>query len=209
MNECYENEIRWPTKEERKESYGLFSVHEKAIAALDGTHCRIRIPKDDQSTYFSSYKKYHTQNFIIAVDGLGLVCYIAGPFPGKYNDRGVFNTLPFTNPSFDMLSDDECILVDGGFRGNGNVLYPYNKTELLIGDEAEKRRKIQFNEEFVKSRVLVEHCIHRVKNRAQVLASTFTKYRIKQRDLFFAAAKLYNRTRTLRLKYQLNHENLL
>jgi len=43
--------IAWPDAEEREQLYGYFSLYEKAVAVLDGTHCEIRVPTSSRTTH--------------------------------------------------------------------------------------------------------------------------------------------------------------
>jgi uncharacterized protein YdcH (DUF465 family) len=65
---AWNDETEWPDEEERRMYYNRFSLYDKIVACLDGTHCRIRVPVDneDEAKHFSGYKKYHTQNYLIA-----------------------------------------------------------------------------------------------------------------------------------------------
>ena len=106
MNEAWKDEVRWPSREDREELHGLFSCHPKAVAAIDGTHCRIDVPDshDREDTCYSAYKKYHTQNYLVCCDAFGFVVYIGGPFDGRFNDRECFLASSFCDGDARMLS---------------------------------------------------------------------------------------------------------
>jgi hypothetical protein len=194
------DELQWPDAEERKLFYNLFPIYEKAVIVLDGTHCQIQIPfeLEDEESYYSSYKHYHTQLYLIYIDPHGFFRRIEGPWPGKNADRAVFMQSDVYANSSEYLAKDEMILVDGGFRGEGPILYPYNKTELeKAGDEKEKYKA--YNELLTESRSLVEHAIHRLKSRAAILASRFMKDKAKQLKIVQCAAMLFNWTRKIRI----------
>jgi len=72
-----------------------------------------------QSGIYSGYKKYHSQNYVIAVDAYGFILYISQPFAGRGNDRGAFNTTPFARSDCPLVSPGELIIVDGGLPGDG------------------------------------------------------------------------------------------
>ena len=184
----------------RKQSYGLFACCPTAFALLDGTHCRIRIPVDNQSAYYSAYKKYHTQNYFIAVDAHGFILYISEPFPGRSNDRGAFNTTPFASSDCSLVSPHEYIIVDGGFPGDGPLLQPFTRPSIKKVQNAEVRQQmIMANENLSLDRALVEHCIHTLKNRAQSLADRYSRTRERQAFLMQAAARIVNRILLLRM----------
>jgi hypothetical protein len=195
-----DDELQWPEAEERKLFYDLFPIYEKAVLVLDGTQCQVRIPFEfeDEEGYSSSYKQHHTQLYLIYIDPHGFFRRIEGPWPGNSMDRAVFIQSDVYVNSSNYLAKDEMILVDDGFRGKGPILYPYNKTELeKAGDEKHKCKA--FNEVLSESRSLVEHAIHRLKNRAAILASRFMKDEAKQLKIVKCAAMLFNWTRKIRI----------
>jgi len=79
--DAWAEEVSWPDAEERRLLYGFFTCHEKAVGALDGTHCQISVPYFKEDRSMSGYKKFHT-SYMICVDGLGFVIYTAGPTAG-------------------------------------------------------------------------------------------------------------------------------
>jgi hypothetical protein len=192
--------VRWPDADERKQSHGLFACCPTAIAVIDGTHCRIRVPVDNQSAHYSAYKKYHTQNYFIAVDAHGFILYISEAFPGRSNDRGSFNTTPFATNNCPLVSPNELIIVDGGFPGDGPLLQPFTKPQIRKQrDEHIRQEMINANEMLTLDRALVEHCIHTLKNRAQSLADRYSRTRERQAFLMQAAARVVNRILLLRM----------
>ena len=197
--------MSWPDAEERRCLHGFFSSCPTAVGVLDGTHCQIRIPTYQEHDYYSGYKHYHTQNYIICADALGFVTYIKGPFEGRGNDRAALNETPFVHRDCELLSEGELILVDGGFKGPGHTLHQFTATEFMADmSEEEKKRFRAFNEDFTHNRSPIEHCIHKVKNRAQSLAYRFPRARDRQAALFTAAAKIYNRSRRVRMEHALS-----
>jgi hypothetical protein len=101
-----------------------------------------------------------------------------------------------------MLSEGEVILTDGGFIGPGPHLVPFTQPALNAAtSERERQRMTEFNQVLTINRSMIEHCIHKVKNRAQALASRFSRSRHIQMDLVQAAARLYNRTPRMRMQY--------
>jgi hypothetical protein len=203
VNDAWAGEMTWPDAEERQSLHGFFSSCEKAVGVLDGTHCQIQVPVVEEGRYHSQYKNFHTQNYLICADALGFVIYTDGPFDGKDNDRSAFNTTPFVQPVCPLLSEGEVILVDGGFAGPGHALHQFTQRELKNLTLEEKERVASFNEDFAHNRSPIEHCIHRVKNRAQALARRWPRTLHRQSELFTAAVKVYNRCRRLRMEHAL------
>lgn len=199
--DAWAEEVSWPDAEERRLLYGFFTCHEKAVGALDGTHCQISVPYFKEDRSMSGYKKFHTQNYMICVDGLGFVIYTAGPFEGMANDRAALNTTPFVEFPCPMLSEGELILTDGGFAGDGEILHQFTQNELARLTADERQNAASWNEDFGYNRTLIEHCIHRIKTRTQALAHRWQRDVSRQSELFSASCRLYNRLRRLRLEY--------
>jgi hypothetical protein len=205
VNDTWAGEVTWPDAEERQLLYGFFSSCEKAVGVLDGTHCQIKVPDTEEGKYHSTYKKFHTQNYLICADALGFIIWHAGPYGGHDNDRAIFNNTPFVQPDCPLLSDGEMILVDGGFAGEGHIIHQFTQKELEALTEEERRRFSWFNEDFTHNRSPIEHCIHRVKNRAQALAKRWPRALHRQGELLSASVKMYNRIRRLRMEHALSH----
>jgi hypothetical protein len=200
INRVYLSEIAWPDAEERAACYGLLSLHDKAIGLCDGTHCMIDVPIDieDENSYYSGYKKGHTQSYLIWVNVLGFIIKVAGPFPGRLSDRGTYNTTDIADPKNGLLTSGEYIIADGGLQGEGQFLLPIRITDIKKSEEEKKLDMIDYNQEVGDNRSLVEHCIHVIKSRAQVLQKRYSRGRAKQSDLFYASAKLVNRIKRYR-----------
>jgi hypothetical protein len=209
VNAVWVDEVHWPDAEERRSLYGFFSSCPTAVGVLDGTHCQIEVPVMEEGSFYSGYKNFHTQNWLICADALGFVTWFSGPFPGNSTDRTLFNNTPFAVDDCPLLSKDEVILVDGGFRGEGHIIHQFTQGELLSLTEEERERVASFNEDFLHNRSPIEHCIHRVKSRAQALTKRWPRTLDKQGYLFSAAVKLYNRCRRMRLNYRLHGEKEL
>ena len=205
MNEVWKDEVRWPSKEERKELYGLFSCHDKAVACIDGTHCRIDVPvsPDDEESAYSGYKHYHTQNFLLCCDAFGFILHIAGPYSGSWNDRQCFLASDFMNASLHMLEEGEKIITDGGFSGYPMNIHPFSAVDLELVEEEDRQRMISFNEEITLNRSLNEHVNHQLKARAQALAGKWSRSTVRQRDVLLVAARFANRVKRLRMEYRL------
>jgi len=200
ITHVFADEVYWPDAEERKQSYGHFSIDEKAVALLDGTHCRIRVPYHDESSYFSAYKNYHTQNYLIAVNAFGFILYVSKPFKGRGNDRGALNTTEFSRDDCKYVSPGEVIVVDGGFPGTGPLLQPFTKPQIKnVRNRLLQAKMIMQNHELSLDRSKVEHFIHVLKNRAQSLAQRYSRARERQGRLVQAAARIVNRILLLRI----------
>jgi len=204
MNEVLADCISWPTPSEREALYGRMSVHQHAIAVLDGTHCRTQAPEQYNNTYYSGYKHSHTQNYLCCVDYMGMIVYVEGPFPGRPNDRECFNRSDLSRNRDNYLSGDEQILADGGFIGGPGLLVPIHKdTYSQPMDEQARRGMMSYNEEFTANRLIVEDVFGWLKQRACILNTAWARRLDKQAAIFKAACKLHNFTRMMRLDFAL------
>ena len=205
MNEVWKDEVRWPDEQERKQMHGMFSCHDKAVACIDGTHCRIDVPHnpDDEESAYSGYKHYHTQNFLLCCDAFGFIVHIAGPYSGSWNDKQCFLASDFMNSELNMLSEGEKLITDGGFSGYEMNFHPYSTTDLAVVGENERQRMISVNEEITLNRSLNEHVNHQLKARAQALAGKWSRSTVRQRDVLLVAARFANRIKRLRMEYRL------
>ena len=201
MLDAWVDEVSWPDAEERRLLYGFFTCYEKAVGVLDGTHCQISVPYFKEERSLSSYKKFHTQNYMICADALGFVIYTAGPFEGMANDRAALNTTPFVQLDCPLLSDGEVILTDGGFAGDGAIMHQFTQKELAKLSAEEREAAALWNEDFLHNRTAIEHCIHRIKSRTQALTFRWRRELSKQSELFEASCRIYNRVRRERLQH--------
>jgi hypothetical protein len=205
MNYVWREEVRWPSKEEREELHGLFSCDEKAVGCIDGTHCRIDVPdnEEDEESCYSGYKHYHTLNYLLCCDAFGRILHIAGPFNGSWNDKQCFLASDFMDPESNMLEPDERLITDGGFSGFKMNIYPFNAQQLQEATPEDRAVMVSFNEEIVLNRSLNEHVNHQLKSRAQALAGKWSRSVVRQRDVFMVAARFANRVKRLRMEYKL------
>jgi hypothetical protein len=198
-------EIHWPDAQERSCLYGLFSIDDKAIGVLDGTHCEIRVPTNDEEEYYSGYKKMCSQNYLVVVNVLGLVVYFDGPYAGRYNDRGIYNNCDLAINTATYFSSGEKILADGGFIGGLPLIVPATKVDIRSAATEEERKRLRvYNREFGLNRSLVEHTIHFVKDRARLLTMRWPKAAIKQAKYLKAGICIYNYIRFQRIKAAIN-----
>lgn len=195
IKQRFADEIRWPNAEERKDMHGGFAVHPQAVAAFDGTHLEIRRPSSaTEEMYYSSHKHRHSQNFLIGVDCYGFIVYLSDPKPGRSNDRTLWNDSYIANHLSEFLSKGECLLVDGGFKGDGPLLRARDKKEMSAASSADELIQWwDFNTEFVRDRSLVEHVIGRVKGQSECLGHRFYGTREHQSLMMRASSCLYNR----------------
>jgi hypothetical protein len=204
MNAAWRDEIRWPDEEERKQLYGFFSCNEKAIACIDGTHCRIDVPAntEDEDSCFSTYKNYHSLNYLLCCDAFGVIRHLSGPFEGSFNDNLCFVASDFNNPALHMLNADEKLITDGGFAGFPMNLHPWTAPQMAAAAPAERKVMVSWNDEIKLNRALNEHVNHQLKSRVQALAGKWSRTMVRQGDIFMVAGRLLNRVKRVRLEYR-------
>lgn len=196
INNCYAAEIRWPNHEERQSLKGSLPICSEAICIADGSHFTIRRPKHHQKQYWSGHKRKHSLNYLFVVDAYSFIIMLEGPWKGRRNDRGCWNSSNLgQNPAL-FLDERDCVLVDGGFIGQGQLMFQYTKKEL---QKARTDRELQsarsFNEQFALDRTTVEHVIGSIKTCFPVLGGRFPLSRSMQPGTVRAAANIYNRIR--------------
>lgn len=173
--------VYWPDAVERRSLYNCLSLAEKAVAILDGTHCPVRKPSLNPKQYWSGHKHKYTQNYLIAVNYLGIVIYCDGPYPGHENDRGVYNQCKLAINPHHYLSENELVIADGGFFGGPHLICPIDITLIRsAANEDDKNWMIEFNRELKENRILVEDVLGWLKSRARVLEQKYARKKEKQ-----------------------------
>ena len=206
INEALDECIAWPTASEREALYGMMSVHEHAVAVLDGTHCEVQAPTHLDNLHYSGYKHKHTQNYLCYVDYMGMVIKVEGPWAGRPNDRACYNISDFKRNQSNFLTGDEQVLADGGFIGGPGLLVPihadtYDQPGL---DEQARHGMMKYNEEFTANRLIVEDVFGWLKARACIFSQPWARKLDKQGALFKAACRLHNFARLIRIDYALH-----
>ena len=147
------------------------------VGAIDGSHVRIRAPKDSAVDYFSRYQQH---DFIIqaVVNGQKLFLDFACGYPGSMHDARVLR-----RSAIFRRAEGGDILIAPTVNINGNEIGPY-----LVGDSAyplspwlmkpypegtRDRDEIKFNKELSSARVKVECAFGLIKSRWRILQKRF------------------------------------
>jgi len=147
------------------------------VGAIDGSHIRIKAPKDSAVDYFSRYQQH---DFIIqaVVDGRKLFMDFSAGYPGSMHDGRVLRRSAIYG-----RAEQGDILSMPTVDVNGHQLRPY-----LVGDSAypltpwlmkpypEGTRdvnEIQFNKELSSARVKVECAFGLIKSRWRIIQKRF------------------------------------
>lgn len=198
--QVYQGEIDWPDEEERELCKGMLISDHNAILLVDGTHCEIECPRnnEDDDLYFN-FKKTHSQFFLVWIDYLKFIRRVDGPFPGSRGDRGAINDTLMKEDLSKLFQPDEVILADGGFRGEGPFAVPF--TMPIINSQSNNEMKdalIWYNTFFGKERSINEHIMHEIKDRSRSLRDVWRREKELQAHLFKATCAFLNRIRRLR-----------
>ena len=147
------------------------------VGAIDGSHVRIKAPKDSAVDYFSRYQQH---DFIIqaVVNGQKLFLDFACGYPGSMHDARVLR-----RSAIFRGAEGGDILIAPTVNINGQEIGPY-----LIGDSAyplspwlmkpypegtRDRDEIKFNKELSSARVKVECAFGLIKSRWRILQKRF------------------------------------
>jgi hypothetical protein len=126
---------------------------EQCVGFLDSTCSEIRRPKENQDLYYRGDKAYHNILNQLVVDPLGRNIHLTFGGQGSRNDRGFFNESVLYSNQNEHFSPGEYLIADGGFRGNGSVVCPFNRNEVRGED---RNNRARFNQNLRSSRVTVE-----------------------------------------------------
>lgn len=205
VNSALDDELRWPSAEDRRSLYGFFSICDKAVAVMDGTHCELEEPTYDSRLYYNGHKHMTSQNFLVHVNVLGVVLKVEGPFPGRRNDRADYNDSEVAQHPNQFLSEGERIIADGGFVGGHPLIVPIHRTVIEREKNQERKARMEdINEELKDNRLLVEDVFSWLKARAKRLNFRYGRAREKQAGEFFAVCRVHNFVRRKRITAALN-----
>ena len=130
VNNAWADDVSWPDEEERQQTRGFFSSHDRAVGVLDSSHCQIQVPVVGR--HRNHPKQYRMLTYLICVDALGYVIHAAGPIGASEDDRAAFNSTLSVQRDGPLLSEGEVILVDGGFAAEARALHPFAEADLLV-----------------------------------------------------------------------------
>jgi hypothetical protein len=212
------DEIKWPTAAEQAAHYatydgifkgmvGIFDVIEWEIAKSTNS-------AKENATY-SGKAKTNTMKTLAVIDKNGYFIWYDPLAYGKRNDRDMFTSSDlylykgeyFSPMAVGGVLGFEFMASDGGFRGNGPLLYTYDN----LSDED----KVTFNLAFKEVRVGVENAFGRVQKWFPILGiqKSYWNYDEEMLELAVGAAmKLHNwmlRTRGLAYDAQNDPQNHL
>ena len=192
------NFIKFPsTLQEKKNSIDSFAGRSSlpnVIAAIDGTHIRIKAPKENQEDYFSRYHQYDVVCQGV-VDGHTRFLDIVAGFPGSMHDSRVLRNTKisrFLNEGFSVPQ----VKVNGKSVSPylvGNSAYPLMTTILKpFSDSTTDSAEKKFNIELSRAHVAVECAFGVLKSRFQILMKKIDDTLERSNQIIVACCVLHN-----------------
>ena len=157
INTVLANEIRWPDEEERQRlRSGYTGIFEGVVGIMDVTEHGIQKSQDNakESATYSGKAGMNTMKTLAVINKHGEFIYVEPLVDGRRNDRDEWTYTDLYLSQGKYFSAGEKIASDGGFRGDGPLLYSY---DVINTDE-----KMNYNLAFKEVRVGIENAFGRV-----------------------------------------------
>jgi len=120
---------------------------------IDATEQQIQRPQRKQKKYYSGKHKKHTIKNQIVVDSKKKILSVTQSHPGKIHDKNIYDkTRLYTDKKAKPIADL-------GYLGVSSMELPIKKPK---GKDLTEEQK-QFNKKLAQHRVIVEHCIGKMK----------------------------------------------
>jgi hypothetical protein len=156
------DQVRWPSADTLAALHGLIPGVEDAVGVLDATTVRVNMPRYSQQAYYRGGERYggYYLVFQIVVTVTGHIISVFGGGRGARHDVYLFDMSNIST----RLGNNELLLADSAYSGRSKVIA---KLTRAIADRMEinEQDRVLFNRILSRSRVKVEHCIGRLKNR--------------------------------------------
>jgi len=148
---------------------------------VDATEQQIQRPQRKQKKYYSGKHKKHTLKNQIVVDSQGKILSVTQSHPGKTHDKNIYDkTKIYTDKKSKQIADL-------GYFGINSMELPFKKPK---GKNLTEQQK-QFNKILARHRVIVEHCIGKMKI-FQILAQRYRNPLHKHSIIFKNIAGIHN-----------------
>lgn len=187
--------LQWPNSEERAIMANRFSgIFKGCIGIIDAWETPIMKPKikNLESTTYSGKQRTNTLKTLAVIDRDGRFRFLHAGTPGGINDRDQFtHSLLYLNKQ-EFFDDNQFIVGDGIYRGDGPILTSYNASQLRDATDPCTRT---FNVCFTDFRKGVENAFGRVQNWFPLLGNKINKWCYEHYTLVLAihaAARLHN-----------------
>ncbi|XP_018359987.1 PREDICTED: putative nuclease HARBI1 [Trachymyrmex cornetzi] len=135
------------------------------IGAIDGTHIKIRAPKEDPDSYINR-KGFHSMNVQVVCESRGLFTHCYAGHVGSVHDARVFRNSPvadFLQLPETYFPDDSHIIGDAAYGIHPHVMVPFRDNGHLTN--AQKN----FNYCLSSTRMQIERAIGHLKVRFRIL----------------------------------------
>lgn len=158
----------WPDAAERKELSSVFDgVFAGCVGLMDVTEHKVQRPVQHAREHelYSAKHAQHSVKTLAVTDRFGYFRYVQTGLPGRMSDRECFTNSNLYLERGQYFSKEEWVGSDGGFRGDGPLMYSYDGRELTSSE------RINFNLVFKEVRVQVENAFNRLKTKFSVLGN--------------------------------------
>ncbi|KAL3700924.1 hypothetical protein R1sor_018946 [Riccia sorocarpa] len=197
INVAAADELRWPTREERRRLAATLPQFPGCIGFIDGTLCKIRRPFQDplHRNWYNGRKKIYSVNNTVVVDHSGLFIFIDSGYPGKFHDVSILRESDLYKNWRDYFQHDddyfEYLLGDPGYVGEEQfIMRRVGQREAYEGDDQSVIN--QFNKMHAGFRVRVEWGIGGLKGKWRRLMKRFDCTKQKFPYLFKSACIMTN-----------------
>jgi len=142
----YANAIVWPGPAERVQLAGATpGIFNGVIGVMDITEMHVQRPKNAtaEAEAWSTKKHAHTIKTLSVMNMRGMVIYIMTGWGGVHSDREMWTESSLYLERDRFFTADEKVAADGGFRGNGPLIYSWDNPG---NDPAKQAFNVAFNE---------------------------------------------------------------
>ena len=157
INKVLQDQISWPDAEERSElCTNYLGIFAGVVGILDCTEHFVEKSSDQalENATFSGKANANTYKTLAVIDKTGLFRYMETMVVGKRNDRDMWTSCKLYLERGFYFSEDQCVAADGGFQGDGPIIYSF--------DDLTDETRALYNLAFKETRVGVENAFGRV-----------------------------------------------
>lgn len=174
-----DNEIATRVMEQFQRASGFPNV----IGAIDGTHIKIRAPKEDPASYVNR-KGFHSMNVQLICDSRGFFTHCFAGYVGSVHDARVFRNSPvadfLTMPEV-YFPQNSHLIGDAAYDIHPHLMIPYRNNGHLTN------RQKNFNYCLSSTRMAIERAIGHLKIRFRILLDCLPLTDVKKIPEFILA----------------------
>ncbi|KAI0510534.1 hypothetical protein KFK09_011138 [Dendrobium nobile] len=153
-----------------KSSNRFMPFFKDCIGAIDGTHIKARVPKENEAA-FRGRKSYPTQNVLAAVDFDLKITYVLAGWEGSAHDAAVLKNALERSDGL-RVPAGKYYLADGGYSTRNGFISPYRATRYHLKEFSSiqpTNSKELFNLRHSSLRTTVERAFGSLKNRFTIM----------------------------------------